>query len=278
MATVAGKRHMCVRGRTQPRHRLQIRDAAAFTYAGERLGPRAHPGSLGVRNARNAPRPNPEACPVPRRTPVQAQPHRLRSKRDATRRPGAAGGAGRPCSADACEEGPSPRACKSSTSCTSALGCAATHGGGTSPAGPTGDRHDAHVVSREHVPHRDGGLRVARRTRALGRHDGDHRRQKAARGSALLVPGDKKRALKPPLVPALPERGRARAQWRRAATPPHRAPPARASSIETTVLAGYHPLQKAGRDGTRPHPEPYKDCLDQPRTGIGTPPTSPCGP
>ena len=89
------------------------------------------------------------------------------------------------------------------------------------------------MVSREHVPHRDGGLRVARRTRALGRHDGDHRRQKAARGSALLVPGDKKRALKPPLVPALPERGRAHAQWRSAATRSHQAPPARASSIET---------------------------------------------
>lgn len=155
--------------------------------------------------------------------------------RSETRRVGRArrGGAGRPCSADACEEGPSPRACKSSTSCTSALGCAATHGGGTSPAGPTGDRHDAHVVSREHVPHRDGGLRVARRSRALGRHDRDHRRQKAARGSALLVPGDKKRALKPPLVPALPERGRAHAQWRSAATRSHQAPPARASSIET---------------------------------------------
>jgi len=47
---------------------LQIRDAAAGAGAGEWLGPRAHPGGLGARNARNAPCPNPEACPAPRRT------------------------------------------------------------------------------------------------------------------------------------------------------------------------------------------------------------------
>ena len=166
-------------GWTRPRRRLRIRDAAARADAREWLGPRAHPGGLGVRNARNAPRRT-------RKRALSLVAHQCKLRRTAcdrsgTRRVGRArrGGAGRPCSADACEEGPSPRACKSPTSCTSALGCGATHGGGTSPAGPTGDRHDAHVVSREHVPHRDGGLRVARRTRALGRHDGDHRRQKS---------------------------------------------------------------------------------------------------
>ena len=40
------------------------------------------------------PLPEPEAGPAPRRISVQARPHRLRSKRDATRLPGAAGRCG----------------------------------------------------------------------------------------------------------------------------------------------------------------------------------------
>ena len=56
--------------------------------------------------------PNPGACPAPRRTSVQAQPHRLRSKRDATRRPGAAGGCGAALLGQRVRGRP-PRACKS---------------------------------------------------------------------------------------------------------------------------------------------------------------------
>ena len=51
------------------------------------------------------------------------------------------------------------------------------------PAGPTDDRHDAHVASKVHVIHRNG---PPRRPQALGRHDGRHRRR-AARGRVLLV-------------------------------------------------------------------------------------------
>ena len=110
-------------------------------------------------------------------------------------------------------------------------------------AGPTGDRHDAHVASREHVYHRDGASasRVAH-----GRSDGttgttgDRKLRAEARCWCL---GIKNGCLRVRWFPALPERGRAR-QRRSAATRPHRAPPARASSIETTGLAGYHPSRR----------------------------------
>ena len=69
----------------------QISDAAATANAGAWLGPRTHPGGLGVLNAHNGPCPKPAACPNPRRTTGPARPHRLRSVRSATRRPGAAG-------------------------------------------------------------------------------------------------------------------------------------------------------------------------------------------
>jgi hypothetical protein len=56
--------------------------------------PQGAPGRS--RHAQRAQRalPEPEACPAPRRISVQARPHRLRSKRDATRLPGAAGRCG----------------------------------------------------------------------------------------------------------------------------------------------------------------------------------------
>ena len=91
---------------------MQIRDAAARADAGEWLGPRAHPGGLGVRNARNAPCPNPERALS--LVAHQCKLSRTACDRSGTRRVGRArrGDAGRPCSANACEKGPSPRACK----------------------------------------------------------------------------------------------------------------------------------------------------------------------
>ena len=58
------------------------------------MEPQGAPGRS--RHAQRAQRslPEPEACPAPRRISVQARPHRLRSKRDATRLPGAAGRCG----------------------------------------------------------------------------------------------------------------------------------------------------------------------------------------
>ena len=105
------------------------------------------------------------------------------------------------------------------------------------------------------------GLRVARRTRALGRHDGDHRRQKAARGSALLVPGDKKRVLTSPLVPSAPgaRQSTPKAQ-RRDPTPPS-TPGARVLDRDHGV-GWVPPIQKAGWNGIRPRPDRYKDCPD----------------
>jgi hypothetical protein len=58
------------------------------------LEPQGAPGrSLHAQRAQRS-LPEPEACPAPRRISVQARPHRLRSKRDATRLPGAAGRCG----------------------------------------------------------------------------------------------------------------------------------------------------------------------------------------
>ena len=149
---------------------MQIRDAAARADAGEWLGPRAHPCGLGVRNARNAPRPNPDACPAPRRTPVQAQPHRLRSKRDATCRPGAAGGCGAAVLGQRVRGRPAPKGMQELNQLHTCPGLRRNPWRWYEPAGPTGDRHDAHVASMEHVYHRDGasgshtGARTARRT------------------------------------------------------------------------------------------------------------------
>ena len=204
---------------------------SAFTYAGEWLGHRAHPGGLGVRNARNAPCPNPEACPVPRRTPVQAQPHRLRSKRDATRRPGAAGGCGAAVLGQRVRGRPVPKGMQELNQLHTCPGLRRNPWQWYEPAGPTGDRHDAHVASMEHVYHRDGasgshtGARTARRT------TGDRKLRAEARCWDLF------RGIKNGCL-TLPWSQRSRseaehAQRRSAATQSHQPPPERASSIET---------------------------------------------
>jgi len=210
---------------------LQIRDAAVRADAGEWLGPRAHPCGLGVRNARNAPRPNPEACPVPRRTPVQAQPHRLRSKRDATRRPGAAGRCGAAVLGQRVRERPVPKGVQEVNQLHKCPGLRRNPWRWYEPAGPTGDRHDAHMASMEHVYHRDGasgshtGARTARRT------TGDRKLRAEAR-CWYLFRGIKNGCLRLPWS----QRSRSEAehaQRRSAATQSHQAPPERASSIET---------------------------------------------
>ena len=211
---------------------MQIRDAAVRADAGEWLGPRAHPCGLGVRNARNAPRPNPEACPVPRRTPVQAQPHRLRSKRDATRRPGAAGRCGAAVLGQRVRERPVPKGVQEVNQLHKCPGLRRNPWRWYEPAGPTGDRHDAHVASMEHVYHRDGAS--ATHTGARSARWGPQARE-VGRGSALLVSffrGIKNGCLRLPWS----QRSRSEAehaQRRSAATQSHQAPPERASSIET---------------------------------------------
>ena len=123
----------------------QIRDAAARANAGAWLGPGTHPGGLGVLNARDTPCPQPAACPNPRRTAGPARPHRLRSVRSATRRPGAAGryGAaqGRTRAVSACPT----RATRPARSRQRALLCAAAQGQLRLTAC---DRHGARRVGR----------------------------------------------------------------------------------------------------------------------------------
>ena len=70
--------------------RVQISDAAVRANAWLWFGLGAHPSGLGVHNARDTPCPKPEVCSIPRHTPVQARPYRLRSARNARRRPGGA--------------------------------------------------------------------------------------------------------------------------------------------------------------------------------------------
>ena len=143
---------------------------SAFTYAGEWLGHRAHPGGLGVRNARNAPCPKPAVSPAQWRAAGPAQPHRLRSKRDATRRPGAAGGCGAAVLGQRVRGRPVPKGVQELNQLHKCPGLRRNPWQWYEPAGPTGDRHDAHVASMEHVYHRDGasgshtGARTARRT------------------------------------------------------------------------------------------------------------------
>ena len=57
------------------------------------------------------------------------------------------------------------------------------------PAGPTGDRNDAHAASEEHVPNRDGSLR---HPRTLGPHDGRKKprtMRRSARARCWYLPG-----------------------------------------------------------------------------------------
>ena len=146
--------------------RVQISDAAVRANAWLWFGLGAHPGGLGVHNARDTPCPKPEACPAHRRTSVQARPYRLRSARNATRRPGAAGrwycrvwssraGAGPPLTGT--QELHKLHRC---------LWMRRNPWQWHEPAEPMGDRHDAHVASTEPVPPERG------RCVAHGRSDG----------------------------------------------------------------------------------------------------------
>ena len=100
------------------------------------------------------------------------------------------GDAGLSCLANACRVGP-PTQSESYTSCTSALGLRHSPWQWHEPAGPTDDRHDAHVASKVHIIHRNGPLR---RPRALGRHDGATGEASCARARAvgIFYRGDKK--------------------------------------------------------------------------------------
>ena len=137
----------------------------------------AHPGSLGERNARNAPCPKPAVCPAQWRTARPARSHRLRSARNATRRPG---GVGLSCWAIACGGGPPPKARKSCTGCACASGCGATmalwHG-----SVATDRRPARRPPSVKYVSHRNGAAASPPDTRTARR--GPH----AAREGALLV-------------------------------------------------------------------------------------------
>ena len=123
------------------------------------------------------------ACPAPRRTSVQAQPHRLRSKRDATRRPGAAGGCGAAVLGQRVRGRPAPKGMQELNQLHTCPGLRRNPWRWYEPCW-TGGRpaRRPHGVKGARLSSRRG-LRVAH-----GRWDGttDHRRQKAARGSALL--------------------------------------------------------------------------------------------
>ena len=127
--------------------------------------------------------PNQGACPAPRRTSVQAQPHRLRSKRDATRRPGAAGGCGAAVLGQRVRGRPAPKGMQELNQLHTCPGLRRNPWRWYEPCW-TGGRpaRRPHGVKGARLSSRRG-LHVAH-----GRWDGttDHRRQKAARGSALL--------------------------------------------------------------------------------------------
>ena len=163
--------------------RVQISDAAVRANAWLWFGLGAHPSGLGVHNARDTPCPKPEACPAHRRTSVQARPYRLRSARNARRRPGGAvrGGAvvfGRRV------RGPPLKGIQELHKLHKCLGMRRNPWQWYEPAGPTGDRHDAiwRPWSLSHT-----GTGPLRRPRALGRHDGTTMAMLAARPRVLLV-------------------------------------------------------------------------------------------
>jgi hypothetical protein len=175
--------------------------------ANPRGGEGAHPCGLGVRNARNAPRPNPEACPAPRRTPVQAQPHRLRSKRDATRRPGAAGG------------------------CGAALLGQRVRGAPRIPV--------EFQSNSSRIPHLGHRIAYAAGGAAFDESASNLRSINSSVGAAWRCPSH---SCGPPRLAQHPRSPRPR-------------------SVHIGV-GWVPPLQKAGRNGIRPRPDPYKGCPD----------------
>ena len=135
---------------------------------------------LGEHKARDTPCPKPAECPAVRRCAGPAPPHRLRSARSATRRPG---GVGLSCWAIACGGGPPPKACKSCTGCACASGCGATmalwHG-----SVATDRRPARRPPSVKYVSHRNGAAASPPDTRTARR--GPHAGAPAREG-ALLV-------------------------------------------------------------------------------------------
>ena len=167
-------------------HRLRSvrNDALAGRGGAVRGYPGAHPGALGVPNARDTLCPKPAFCPAPRRRAVPARPHRLRSAVTASRRPGGAGRYGpmvlghrvwwRP-SAKGAHELPRLHMC---------LGLRRhPRHSGTSLLGPTSDRRDAQrpwsafLIATGPLSH----------PLALGRHDAARRRSARARRRAVGI-------------------------------------------------------------------------------------------
>ena len=136
--------------------------------------PRAHPGGLGEHNARDTLSPLPAACPTRRRTAVPAPSHRLRSARNATRRPGAAGRCWSVVLGHHVWRRPSVKDARElhRLRMRQELRRHPRHSG-TSLLGPTSDRRDA-PPSMEHVCHRNGAAaspkaaRTARRAPEAG--------------------------------------------------------------------------------------------------------------
>ena len=122
--------------------------------------------------------PNQGACPAPRRTSVQAQPHRLRSKRDAMRRPGAAGGCAAAVLGQRVRGRPVPKGMQELNQLHKCPGLRRNPWRWYEPAGPTGDRQTP--------TWRQGSTFIIatgppRRPRALGRHDGPQATESCAR-------------------------------------------------------------------------------------------------
>ena len=151
--------------------RVQISDAAVRANAWLWFGLGAHPSGLGVHNARDTPCPKPEVCSIPRRTSVQARPYRLRSARNATRRPGAAGWGG------AVVFGRRVRGSSHPKRHTGAAQAAQVPGDAPQPMAVVracwadGRPARRYLASMEPVPHRNGAAASPTGARTARRHD-----------------------------------------------------------------------------------------------------------
>ena len=168
---------------------VQIHDAAARANAGVWLRPGAHPGSLGEHNARNAPCTKPAVCPAQWRTAGPARSHRLRSARNATRRPSGAGRCGAVVPGDRVWWRSSAKGAQELHRLRMGHGLRRhPRHCGTGLLRPTGDRRYAHrPQSTVRI-----GTGPLRHPLALGRHDGATRRSTRARGRAVGCFTDKK--------------------------------------------------------------------------------------
>ena len=136
--------------------RVQISDAAVRANAWLWFGLGAHPGGLGVHNARDTPCPKPEVCSIPRRTSVQARPYRLRSARNATCRPGAAGWGGTVVFGRRVLGSSLLKGTRELHKLHKCLGMRCSPWQWHEPAGPKGDRNDAHASSEGRASNWDG--------------------------------------------------------------------------------------------------------------------------